>query len=530
MRHLAKVGFSQSYTYFTWRNTKAELDRVLHRADADRRCASTCGRTSSPTRPTSCTSTCSTAGAPAFQARLVLAATLGASYGIYSGFELCENVPVARGQRGVPRLGEVPDPAAGLRDGRTASPRLIARVNAHPARAPGAAVRPRPASSTRPTTPQLHLLQQAHARRHRSDPGRRQPRSRQHAARLRRAAARRLELAAGDDARRRTICCRTSATRGAASGTTSASIRRTRVAHIVARAVADPPETRQSADRPNLHAQIADDADPLWYKDADHLRAARQGVLRQQRRRHRRLPGPDREARLPPGAWGSLPLAAAVLPVAAARRRLRHRRLPRASIPATARSSDFQRVRPTRRTSAASGSSPSWSSTTRPTSTRGSRRRGTRPPGSPERDFYVWSDTDQKYHGVRIIFTDTETSNWTWDPVAKAYYWHRFFHHQPDLNYDNPRGARRGRQGDAVLARHGGRRAAARRDPVPDRARGDELREPRREPRGPQADPRASSTRATATGCSWPRPTSGRPTCCRTSATATNATWRSTSR
>ncbi|MBK5255769.1 MAG: maltose alpha-D-glucosyltransferase, partial [Vicinamibacteria bacterium] len=61
------------------------------------------------------------------------------------------------------------------------------------------------------------------------------------------------------------------------------------------------------------------------------------------------------------------------------------------------------------------------------------------PPGSPERDFYVWSDTDQKYLGTRIIFTDTETSNWTWDPVAKAYFWHRFFSHQPDLNFDNPK-------------------------------------------------------------------------------------------
>ena len=59
-------------------------------------------------------------------------------------------------------------------------------------------------------------------------------------------------------------------------------------------------------------------------------------------------------------------------------------------------------------------------------------------PGSPERDFYVWSDTDQKYKDARIIFTDTEKSNWTWDPVAQAYYWHRFFSHQPDLNYDNP--------------------------------------------------------------------------------------------
>ena len=61
------------------------------------------------------------------------------------------------------------------------------------------------------------------------------------------------------------------------------------------------------------------------------------------------------------------------------------------------------------------------------------------PPGSPERDFYVWSDTAQKYPGARIIFTDTEKSNWTWDAQAQAYFWHRFFSHQPDLNYDNPR-------------------------------------------------------------------------------------------
>jgi maltose alpha-D-glucosyltransferase/alpha-amylase len=60
------------------------------------------------------------------------------------------------------------------------------------------------------------------------------------------------------------------------------------------------------------------------------------------------------------------------------------------------------------------------------------------PAGSPERDFYVWSETNQKYRGVRIIFTDSETSNWSWDDTAKAYYWHRFFHHQPDLNFDNP--------------------------------------------------------------------------------------------
>jgi maltose alpha-D-glucosyltransferase/alpha-amylase len=60
------------------------------------------------------------------------------------------------------------------------------------------------------------------------------------------------------------------------------------------------------------------------------------------------------------------------------------------------------------------------------------------PAGSPERERYVWSHTNQKYHGVPIIFSDTETSNWTWDDTAGAYYWHRFFHHQPDLNFDNP--------------------------------------------------------------------------------------------
>jgi maltose alpha-D-glucosyltransferase / alpha-amylase len=57
---------------------------------------------------------------------------------------------------------------------------------------------------------------------------------------------------------------------------------------------------------------------------------------------------------------------------------------------------------------------------------------------NPRRNWYVWSDTDELYRGARIIFVDTELSNWAWDPVSKAYYWHRFFSHQPDLNYDNP--------------------------------------------------------------------------------------------
>ncbi|HSS72198.1 MAG TPA: maltose alpha-D-glucosyltransferase [Gaiellaceae bacterium] len=59
-------------------------------------------------------------------------------------------------------------------------------------------------------------------------------------------------------------------------------------------------------------------------------------------------------------------------------------------------------------------------------------------PDSPKRDWYVWSDTDHRYLDARVIFVDSEPSNWTWDPVAGQYYWHRFFTHQPDLNYDNP--------------------------------------------------------------------------------------------
>ncbi|MBE2284601.1 MAG: maltose alpha-D-glucosyltransferase [Prosthecobacter sp.] len=59
-------------------------------------------------------------------------------------------------------------------------------------------------------------------------------------------------------------------------------------------------------------------------------------------------------------------------------------------------------------------------------------------PGSPERDFYVWSDTPDRYREARIIFKDFEQSNWAWDPVANAYYWHRFYSHQPDLNWENP--------------------------------------------------------------------------------------------
>src|SRR5207249_11206163 len=59
-------------------------------------------------------------------------------------------------------------------------------------------------------------------------------------------------------------------------------------------------------------------------------------------------------------------------------------------------------------------------------------------PQGAKQDWYVWSDTDQRYRDTRIIFTDTESSNWAWDNERRLYYWHRFFSHQPDLNWDNP--------------------------------------------------------------------------------------------
>src|SRR5690606_22379603 len=61
------------------------------------------------------------------------------------------------------------------------------------------------------------------------------------------------------------------------------------------------------------------------------------------------------------------------------------------------------------------------------------------PAGSQYRDFYVWTNEPGKYHDARIIFRDFETSNWTWDQEAQAYYWHRFYSHQPDLNFENPK-------------------------------------------------------------------------------------------
>ena len=107
-------------------------------------------------------------------------------------------------------------------------------------------------------------------------------------------------------------------------------------------------------------------------------------------------------------------------------------------------------------------------------------------PGSRWRDFYVWSDSPDKYDGTRIIFKDFEPSNWSWDPVAKAYYWHRFFSHQPDLNFDNPLVRRAVMHTLDFWAAMGVDGFRSGRHTIPFRARGHELRKPSRDACIPQ--------------------------------------------
>ena len=149
-------------------------------------------------------------------------------------------------------------------------------------------------------------------------------------------------------------------------------------------------------------------------------------------------------------------------------------------------------------------------------------------PGTRWRDFYVWSDTPDKYQDARIIFKDFETSNWTWDPVAKAYYWHRFYSHQPDLNFDNPARARSDPGGDRFLVRPRRRRIPPGRRALSLRARRHQLRESPRDPRLPATSCARMSIRNTRTASCSPKPTSGPRTLSPISPTATNATWHFT--
>jgi maltose alpha-D-glucosyltransferase/alpha-amylase len=150
-------------------------------------------------------------------------------------------------------------------------------------------------------------------------------------------------------------------------------------------------------------------------------------------------------------------------------------------------------------------------------------------PGSAARNFYVWSDNDQAYSGTRIIFLDTEKSNWTWDPVANAFFWHRFYSHQPDLNFDNPLVLKEVLKVMKFWLELG--IDGLRLDAVPYLIeREGTPNENLPKPTSSSSAYAPNSTAASPAACCWPRPTCGPKTCSLISATATNATWPFTSR
>jgi maltose alpha-D-glucosyltransferase/alpha-amylase len=146
----------------------------------------------------------------------------------------------------------------------------------------------------------------------------------------------------------------------------------------------------------------------------------------------------------------------------------------------------------------------------------------------------VWSDDDQKYDGTRIIFLDTEKSNWTWDPVAGQYFWHRFYSHQPDLNFDNPQVMKAVMSVMRFWLDMG--IDGLRLDAIPYLIERDGTNnENLPETHDVLKQIRAEIDAITPTACCWPRPTNGRktPSCIsaiKRATTATNATWPSTSR
>ena len=334
MRYLAKAGFTQSYTYFTWRNTKAELTEYFTEL--------TTGEAREYLRPNLFANTpdilhayLQHGGRPAFEARLLLAATLGASYGIYSGFELCEG-------QAIPGTEEYADSEKYQfrkwdwdRPGNIAE--LVAPRQRDPPRASRAAVRHARCGFTPPTTPRSSPTASARPTARSGCSIDRQPRSAAHAARARRRARR---SGPTTPTRVRDLLDDVDATTGAARGTTCASIRTS------ARDTScgyRHPEPDDAGRRAVADAVARRRRRSALVQGRGHLPGARQVVLRQQQRRHRRLPGADAEARLPAGARRHLPLAAAVLPVAAQGRRLRHRRLPERPSRATARSTTSRR-------------------------------------------------------------------------------------------------------------------------------------------------------------------------------------------
>ena len=477
-----------------------------------------------PNTPDILTSSCSTAAARRSSLRLVLAATLAADYGIYGpAFELGEHVAARAGQRGVPRLGEVPAPPLGPRRAATAFAPLIAPVNRDPAREPGPAAQRRRCAST-------PIDNDAAARVHQA-----QPRTASDARRLpsststrttRRRAGSTLPLDRARHRRRRDATRSHDLLGGATlpvarrRATTSSSTRTSAGARLRHPAAAPRDDFDDYHDRdrraPDRRSrQPATPAtrragDPAWYKDAIIYELHVRAFCDSERRRHRRLHGPDREARLPrrtsasPRIW-LLPFYPSPLRddgYDIADYRDVH--------PSYGTLRDF---RPFLREAHARGLRVITELVLQPhlgpapvVPARPARAAGQR----AARDFYVWSDTPDRYHDARIIFKDFETSNWTWDPVADAYFWHRFYSPPARPQLRQPRGPRRDHARPSTSGCEMGV-DGLRLDAVPylferegtncenlpethDFLR--ELRAPRRR-------------RASATGCCSPRPTSG---------------------
>ena len=342
MRTLAKVGFSQSYTYFTWKNSRWELDRVRQRAGRQRASRSTSGRTSSSTRPTSSPRSCQLGGPAAFASRARPRRDALPDLRHLLGLRaLRERAGRAPGSRGVPGLREVRAQASARSTARCcrSSRRLNAIRREHPALQH---LRQRPFLETENDA----LI--AYAKRTRRRRGDRVVNLDPHSAQegvVRR--ARRPRPAAG--LRRRATC-------------SAASRFDWRIGRNYVRlepgagarpAAVDARERHRSAP-PLVRDQ------PAVVQDGGLLRDPPARLLRRQRRRLRRLPRADREARLPAVAGHRLHLAAADVRLAAARRRLRHRRLLRRA-PRLRRRSTTSARSSRRPTSAASASSPTSS-------------------------------------------------------------------------------------------------------------------------------------------------------------------------
>ena len=515
MRELAKLGFNQSYTYFTWKNSRWELTEYVTEL-AYGRAGSTSGRTSSPTRPDILTSTSSTAAGRRSRRGWCSPPRSRPSYGIYSGFEHCENVPLRAGSEEYldsekyelkPRPPRRPAAAAGRAAERD------------PTREPGAAAaleRDVPRHRKRRAD---RLRQAARGEIRSSDRGQhRLPAGSGGPGRRTRA------ISACPSLRRRATCSTASGTSGARAANY---VRLEPGARVAARDAGGgtgdrhgpgdqrAPATGSSPTRCGSRRAVFYEIHVRGFADAN---ADGSGDFR------------GLTEKLDYLQWLGIDCIW-LLPMYASPLRDGGYDI-----------SDFySRSIPT-----------TGPSTTSATFVDAAHQRGMRviadlvmnhtsvdhpwfqesrsSPDSPKRDWYVWSDTDDRYTDARIIFVDTETSNWTWDPVAGAYYWHRFFSHQPDLNYDNPEVQKAMLDVIALLARPRARRLPPRRRALPLRAGRHELREPPRDPRLPANGSAQGSTSTIPTGCCWPRPTSGPRTWSSTSAMATSATWRSTSR